>query len=295
VQPKITGHEKNHDDDADDGEDVHCAAPLDPICPTATLRAIERRRQVRKLLSVRRQGGYDDDPARMLAISFRNTAGTARRRAWFSPGCRSPAAPGLPDRALGSAESDDPPRAYPLIDKRHRKSHDSRAIIVVADELKAAFLKNSKARETSMKCPSCNTDLVLIKRDGIAMESCPSCKGMWLSRQELEQLEDEAFDLGDDKKGSLMLEAIDDSAHQCPQCSQPMRTFDYREYDLALDFCGAGHGFWLNADDDKKVLALMKKEEAGLGRKVRAEQKWAGHLRWMRSGSFLDKIKDWWN
>src|ERR1700733_4493516 len=142
-----------------------------------------------------------------------------------------------------------------------------------------------------MKCPNCNAELAPAKRDGVDMDVCPSCKGMWLSRQELEQLEDKAFDLGDDKKGSLMLEAVDDSAHKCPQCSQPMRTFDYREYDLELDFCGAGHGFWLNADDDKKVLALMKKEEAGFARKVVAEQKWAGHLQWMRSGSFLAKDK----
>lgn len=143
-----------------------------------------------------------------------------------------------------------------------------------------------------MKCPNCNADLVATKRDRIDMEACPSCKGMWLSRQELEQLEDEAFDLGDDKKGSLML-STSDSARKCPQCSQPMKTFDYREYDLALDFCGAGHGFWLNADDDKRVLALMKKEEAGLERSVLAEDKWAKSLQQMRSGGFLDKIKNW--
>ncbi|HEY3918803.1 MAG TPA: zf-TFIIB domain-containing protein [Stellaceae bacterium] len=143
-----------------------------------------------------------------------------------------------------------------------------------------------------MKCPNCNADLVALKRDRIDMDACPSCKGMWLSRQELEQLEDEAFDLGDDKKGSLML-STSDSARKCPQCSQPMKTFDYREYDLELDFCGAGHGYWLNADDDKRVLALMKKEEGGLERSVLAEDKWAKSMQRMRSGGFLDKIKNW--
>ena len=144
-----------------------------------------------------------------------------------------------------------------------------------------------------MKCPNCNADLVATKRDGIDMDACPSCKGMWLSRQELEQLEDEKFDLGEAKKGSLMLAATD-SARKCPQCSQPMRTFDYREYDLELDFCGEGHGFWLDADEDRQVLALMKKEEKDLERSVWAEKRWAAHLRWMRSGSFFDKIKDLW-
>jgi Zn-finger nucleic acid-binding protein len=58
-----------------------------------------------------------------------------------------------------------------------------------------------------MKCPNCNTDLVQTKRNGIDLEYCQSCKGMWLSRQELEQLEDEVFDFGDDKKGSLIFSA----------------------------------------------------------------------------------------
>jgi hypothetical protein len=33
-------------------------------------------------------------------------------------------------------------------------------------------------------------------------------------------------------------------------------------------------------------------EEAALKRKVRAEDKWASNLRYMSSGSFLDKIRN---
>ncbi len=142
-----------------------------------------------------------------------------------------------------------------------------------------------------MKCPNCNAILEQAKRRGIEMESCPSCKGMWLSRQELEQLEDKAFDLGDDKKGSLVFNARP-TTRACPQCGQPMQRFQYRDYDLELDFCEAAHGFWLDAGEDKRVLELMKKEEAGLERKVLAEHKWASHLQRLRSGSFLDKIRD---
>jgi ssDNA-binding Zn-finger/Zn-ribbon topoisomerase 1 len=39
--------------------------------------------------------------------------------------------------------------------------------------------------ETFMKCPNCDKDLVQTKRDDIDAEYCPSCRGMWLSRQEL--------------------------------------------------------------------------------------------------------------
>jgi len=143
-----------------------------------------------------------------------------------------------------------------------------------------------------MNCPNCNAALVQKKRDGIEMEVCPSCEGMWLSSQELAQLEDEVFDFGDDEKGSLMLGSTP-TTRKCPQCGQPMKSFQYRLYDLEMDFCEAQHGYWLEPDEDKRVLALMKEEEHNLGRKVLAEDRFAAHLRYLRSGSFSDRLRDW--
>lgn len=141
-----------------------------------------------------------------------------------------------------------------------------------------------------MKCPGCNVVLALSKRDNVDMEVCPSCNGMWLTRQELQQLEDNAFDLGDDKKGTLVFDSAVDALH-CPECDKPMNRFEYRFYDLEMDFCGEGHGFWLEAGEDKRVLELMKKEETDLERKVMAETRWSSKLQDMRSGSFLDRLR----
>lgn len=142
-----------------------------------------------------------------------------------------------------------------------------------------------------MNCPNCNSTLVQKKRDGVEMEVCPSCEGMWLTAQELEQLEDEVFDFGDDEKGSLMFSSTP-TARKCPQCGNPIKSFRYRLYDLEMDFCGAGHGYWLAADEDKRVIELMKKEEKNLGRKVLAEDRFAAHLQYLRSGSVMDRIRD---
>jgi Zn-finger nucleic acid-binding protein len=143
-----------------------------------------------------------------------------------------------------------------------------------------------------MNCPNCNVALAQKKRDGVEMEVCPSCSGMWLSAQELAQLEDEVFDFGDDEKGSLMLGSTQ-TTRKCPQCAVPMQSFQYRLYDLEMDFCPAQHGYWLEADEDKRVLELMKDEEKNLGRKVLAEDRFAAHLRYLRSGSFADRLRDW--
>ena len=142
-----------------------------------------------------------------------------------------------------------------------------------------------------MNCPNCNSTLVQKKRDGVEMEVCPSCQGMWLTAQELAQLEDEVFDFGDDEKGSLMFGSTP-TTRKCPQCGNPMKGFQYRLYDLEMDFCGAGHGYWLEANEDKRVLELMKKEEKNLGRKVLAEDRFAAHLQYLRSGSVMDRIRD---
>jgi len=143
---------------------------------------------------------------------------------------------------------------------------------------------------SEMKCPKCKTELTQTKRNHIDVESCETCGGMWLSRQELNQLEDEVFDLGDDKKGTLISNAAP-TALPCPQCGKSMSKFEYRFYDLEMVFCEEGHGYWLDKDEDKRVVELMKKEEVGLQRKVLAEDKWASQLQRFRSGSFLDKVR----
>ncbi|MGA9795895.1 MAG: zf-TFIIB domain-containing protein [Rhizomicrobium sp.] len=143
-----------------------------------------------------------------------------------------------------------------------------------------------------MKCPDCNAQLLPKKRDGIDMEVCPSCSGMWITPQELNQLEDEVFDFGDNEKGSLTL-GDDPSTRKCPQCAKPMKTFEYREYGLPLELCEDQHGYWLDAGEDKRVLDLMREEEKNLGRKVLAEDRWASHMRYLRSRSFWDRLREW--
>ena len=140
-----------------------------------------------------------------------------------------------------------------------------------------------------MKCPNCGTELKAGKRDGVEAELCPSCQGTWLTPQELGQLEDEAFDLG--KKGTLVFSA-EPSSRACPVCQGGLQKFHYRDYDLELEYCGEGHGFWLDAGEDRRVLELMRKEEAGLSRKYSAEDSWSAHLRHWRTPSFIDRLMD---
>ena len=128
-------------------------------------------------------------------------------------------------------------------------------------------------------------------RHKIEVHYCPSCKGMWLEHQELEQLEDEVFDFGEAAKGTLVFSSTPTTA-KCPECSALLKRFRYRFYDLEMEFCENQHGYWLEDDEDTRVLELMKKEESNYERKLLAEDKWATTLKRMRSRSFLSKVRD---
>lgn len=43
-----------------------------------------------------------------------------------------------------------------------------------------------------MKCPVDNTELVMTERQGVEIDYCPKCRGVWLDRGELDKIIDRA-------------------------------------------------------------------------------------------------------
>ena len=39
-----------------------------------------------------------------------------------------------------------------------------------------------------MKCPICEVDLVMAERQGVEIDYCPKCRGVWLDRGELDKI-----------------------------------------------------------------------------------------------------------
>ncbi len=39
-----------------------------------------------------------------------------------------------------------------------------------------------------MQCPHCHVDLVMSSREGIEIDYCPKCRGVWLDRGELDKI-----------------------------------------------------------------------------------------------------------
>ena len=140
-----------------------------------------------------------------------------------------------------------------------------------------------------MNCPRCDAELKLEDYKGIEVDRCPKCEGLWLDYHELDELEDSVLD--QDKLKGTMTYAQRASDISCPKCQKPMTTFNYRAYDLPIDFCNQGHGFWLDRGEEKRVLELMEQRIRDLNRSASAEVQWAQFLKRVGSKSFLGKMK----
>lgn len=53
-----------------------------------------------------------------------------------------------------------------------------------------------------MKCPIDNSDLQMTERQGVEIDYCPQCRGVWLDRGELDKIIDRANDSSSPAKQS---------------------------------------------------------------------------------------------
>jgi Zn-finger nucleic acid-binding protein len=59
------------------------------------------------------------------------------------------------------------------------KGHDS-----------SRYENNCSIKKPMMNCPKCNITLLMTDRQGVEIDYCPQCRGIWLDRGELEKIID---------------------------------------------------------------------------------------------------------
>ena len=85
-----------------------------------------------------------------------------------------------------------------------------------------------------MKCPICNVDLLMAERQGVEIDYCPQCRGVWLDRGELDKiLERTSAEYGQQSSHH-------NAAHDQPLSSEPPRRRDEHEHDRHEDKHGQG-------------------------------------------------------
>lgn len=51
-----------------------------------------------------------------------------------------------------------------------------------------ALLDTTPPKTTGLLCPSCKVSLVMSERQGVEIDYCPECRGVWLDRGELDKI-----------------------------------------------------------------------------------------------------------
>ncbi|HWH78973.1 MAG TPA: zf-TFIIB domain-containing protein [Candidatus Binatus sp.] len=111
-----------------------------------------------------------------------------------------------------------------------------------------------------MNCPKCeNETLMEFKVEGVAVDRCSSCDGIWFDAQELsELLADDAKKVASLRHGSPH-EELDGKKGRCPRDQADLlRVYSAIDKSVILDACAECHGIWLDGGEFAKLFAARR-------------------------------------
>ena len=118
-------------------------------------------------------------------------------------------------------------------------------------------------------CPVCSMPMVGYELDGIELDRCVDCRGIWLDAGELEYIAEQA---GAEPGGlSAALRAARGKRHgarRCPRCGRKLDIiFLGPGQSVEVDRCRHGHGLWLDHGElEKLILSHHSGEEEAMAR-----------------------------
>lgn len=117
-----------------------------------------------------------------------------------------------------------------------------------------------------MNCPRCKSELQPLLIDGLELDSCTSCKGLWFHAGELREAKDLAepaarwmdFDMWSDREAF----AVGANSIACPSCGRSLSTVTYGETGVQVDACGECRGVWLEENELVRIVEALRDEMA---------------------------------
>ncbi|OGV49037.1 MAG: hypothetical protein A2X49_14380 [Lentisphaerae bacterium GWF2_52_8] len=115
-----------------------------------------------------------------------------------------------------------------------------------------------------MKCPKCEKELARKKIDGIELEKCPGCSGIWFDFDELEELMKKEFQESLAAKDSTQ-KSLDNVSGICPRCGgngKLIPVYD-RINNIHIDSCKVCYGKWLDGSEyenlkNKSLIEIIR-------------------------------------
>ncbi len=112
-----------------------------------------------------------------------------------------------------------------------------------------------------MKCPKCSSEMQEVMHDGVYIDRCIGCKGLWFNMLEHEHLAaiegSESLDFGSAEVGKRF-DAMEDV--KCPNCScEMLKMVDARQPHIWYEGCPSCYGVYFDAGEfrDYKEKTVM--------------------------------------
>jgi Zn-finger nucleic acid-binding protein len=102
-----------------------------------------------------------------------------------------------------------------------------------------------------MKCPKCTADMTQLEYQGVTVNKCSGCEGLWFNNLEHEVLKtvagSESIDTGDPSDGA-QFDKIED--YVCPNCSGGMdKLVDKDQPHIWYEVCHSCYGVFFDAGE----------------------------------------------
>ena len=113
-----------------------------------------------------------------------------------------------------------------------------------------------------MQCPKCRSEFETLRHEGIEVDRCPGCGGIWFDALEKERLASSAggaeLDAGDPRVGRRY---NDMTNIQCPRCEVKMfRMTDHTQFHIEYESCPTCYGTFFDAGEFKDLSRLTLAE-----------------------------------
>ncbi len=119
-----------------------------------------------------------------------------------------------------------------------------------------------------MKCSVCHQPIIIVEHDGIELDYCTGCAGVWFDAGEVELLLDK---LGLESAGleGLHLSAevkTPEARRRCPVCGRRMKKVTVGEESrLVIDACPDGDGLWFDGGEVGRLVRYLAGQQATSG------------------------------
>jgi hypothetical protein len=116
-----------------------------------------------------------------------------------------------------------------------------------------------------MVCPVCSEALVAYEWEGVEIDSCAVCGGVWLDAGEVELIAELAgVDRGAVSEALAQASGPAHAKRRCPRCRQTLRTIAVRGASgVELESCPERHGLWFDRGEVHKFVVSFHTGEPG--------------------------------